>query len=100
MHRIEKVEWFSLIGIVGLLILIGSAYSNPIVLQQTSIDDLTFGDVSVKLGVLFSLVGLFALLDNIRQSLKKPRLTMLRVSYIILFIFASYCSESNWMSFG
>ncbi len=100
MHRIEKVERFSLIGIVGLLILIGSAYSNPIVLQQTSIDDLTFGGVSVKLGVLFSLVGLFALLDNIHQSLKKPRLAMLRVSYIILFIFAAYCSESNWMCFG
>ena len=99
MKNIGRTEQLSIIGLVGLFILIATAYFNPIILQSTQIEDFTFNGIVVKIGATFSFIGFFAFFHNAPQSYKKPITNILRVTYIIFFVAVSYCSKSNWECF-
>jgi len=100
MINIGRAEQLSIIGLIGLSILMAAAYFNPIILQNTSLGNFTFNGIIAKIGIIFSSIGLFAFFHNAPQSYKKPTPNILRVIYVILFMAVSYCSESNWECFA
>ena len=100
MINIGKTEQLSIIGLVGLLIIIAAAYFNPVILQNTTLNDFTINGVVGKLGAIFSFIGFLAFFHNAPHSYKKTTPNILRIIYIFLFVAVSYCSESQWECFA
>ena len=99
MIYIGKTEQLSILGLIGLFILIASAYFNPIILQNTALSDFSFNGVVPKVGAVLAFVGFFAFFHNAPQSYKELSPNIFRVIYILLFAAVSYCSESQWECF-
>lgn len=99
MPNIGKNEKLLVIGLVGLSILMAAAYFNPILLQNTSLNDLTLNGLVIKISAVLSFIGFFAFSNKTPKTYKKLAPNILRVIYIILFAVISFCSESNWECF-
>ena len=97
--NIGKTEQLSIIGLVGLSILLLTAYFNPIILQNTALSDFTFNGVVAKVGAILAFIGFFAFFHNTPQTYKELTPNILRIVYILLFVAVSYCSESQWECF-
>jgi len=100
MKDIKTIDHFLVAGIIGLVLILFVAYSQPSTLNDFDLSDISPNGLLSKVGVLLSIAGLLSFFYGIPQSFYILLTNILRSLYAIAFILVSYCSGEDWQCFN
>jgi len=98
MNELGKANWFLIAGALGFVIVASVAYLQPSAMNDVQLEDLSPIGITLKLGALLSIAGLFAFFQGMPKSLFSTSRNICRLTYAVGFGVAAYCSP-EWQCF-